>query len=72
MIHGQLAKYICRKLRQYTAVLFLVLECAVPCFERYHTLQNYVYDDESRDGARPLKEGRGRPYQRGRRRSLRN
>ena len=56
----------------YSCAIFGVRMCPVPCFERYHTLQNYVYDDESRDGPRPLKEGRGRPYQRGRRRSLRN
>lgn len=29
MIHGQLAKYIYRKWRQYTAVLFVVLDCAL-------------------------------------------
>ena len=56
----------------YSCAIFGVRMCPVPCFERYHTLQNYGYDDESRDGPRPLKEGRGRPYQRGRRRSLRN
>lgn len=65
-VHVQKVKTI------YSCAICGVRMCPVPCFERYHTLQNYFYDDESRDGPRRLKEGRGRPYQRGRRRSLRN
>ena len=58
MIHGQLAKSMCRKLRQYTALLFVVSECAL-CLvlKGTHTLQNYFDDDESRDGPQRLKEG---------------
>ena len=56
----------------YSCAICGVRMCPEPCFQRYHTLQHYYYDDESRDGPRRLKEARGRPYQRGRRRSLRN
>ena len=56
----------------YSCAICGVRMCPEPCFQRYHTLQHYYYDDESRDGPRRLKEARGRPYQRGRGRSLRN
>ena len=45
----------------YSCAIFGVIMCPVPCLERYHTLQNYVYDDESGDGPWRLKEERGRP-----------
>lgn len=56
----------------YSCAICGVRMCPEPCFQRYHTLRDFYYDDESRNGPRRLKEGRGRPYQRGRRRSLRN
>ncbi|XP_015748429.1 PREDICTED: piggyBac transposable element-derived protein 4-like [Acropora digitifera] len=56
----------------YSCAICDVRMCPEPCFQRYHTLQHYYYDDESQDGPHRLKEARGRPYQRGRRRSLRN
>lgn len=69
---GQLAKSISRKLRQYKAVLFVVLERAL-CLVLKGTTQckTMFYDVENHDDPWQLKEGRGRPYQRGRR-SLRN
>ena len=45
----------------YSCAIFGVIMCPVPCLERYHTLKNYVYDDESGDGPWRLKEERGRP-----------
>ena len=45
----------------YSCAIFGVIMCPVPSLERYHTLQNYVYDDESGDGPWRLKEERGRP-----------
>ncbi|XP_068754290.1 piggyBac transposable element-derived protein 4-like [Montipora capricornis] len=56
----------------YSCAICGVRMCPEPCFQMYHTLQHYYYDGESRDGPRRLKEARGRPYQRERRRSLRN
>lgn len=46
--------------------------CQEPCFQRYHTLRDYYYNDEEREGPRRLKEGRGRPRARGRARTLQN
>lgn len=40
----------------YSCAICGVRLCPVPCFERYHTLQNYVYD-ESRDGPSGQKKG---------------
>ena len=56
----------------YTCAICGVRMCPEPCFKRYHTLENYYFDDDSYSGPRRLKEGGGRPFQRGRRRSLRN
>ena len=56
----------------YSCAIRGVRMCPVSCFGRYYSLQNYVSDDENCDGPWWLKEGRGRPYQRGRRKSLRN
>ena len=46
--------------------------CQEPCFQRYHTLRDYHYNDEEKEGPRRLKEGRGRPRSRGRARTLHN
>lgn len=35
--------------------------CPYPCFQRYHTLRDYLFDDPSRDGPKRLKDGNGRP-----------
>lgn len=43
----------------YSCAICGVRLCPVPCFERYHTLQNYVYRDESRDGPSGQKKGEG-------------
>lgn len=55
----------------YSCNICGVRMCPEPCVQMYHTIQEYSYDDESRDGPGWLNEARGRPYQRGRR-SLRN
>jgi len=65
-VHVQKVKTI------YSCAICGVRMCPEPCFQRYHTMQDYFFEDESRNGPRRLKEGRGRPYQRGRRRTLRN
>ena len=39
---------------------------------RYHTLRDHHFNDEDREGPRRLKEGRGRPWDRGRGRVLQN
>ena len=39
---------------------------------RYHTLRNYHFNDEDREGPRCLKEGKGRPRDRVRGRVLQN
>ena len=39
--------------------------CLEPCFLRYHTLRDFHFNDEDREGPRHLKEGRGRPQGRG-------
>ena len=59
MIHGQLAKYIYRKWRQYTAVLFVVLDCALCLVLKGITHCKTVYGDESRDGPSGQKKGEG-------------
>ena len=46
--------------------------CLEPCFVRYHTLRDYHFNDEDREGPRHLKEGKGRPRDRGRGRVLQN
>ena len=56
----------------YTCAVCGVRMCPEPCFHRFHTLQDYYFDDNHYNGPRRLKEGGGRPFQRGRRRSLRN
>ena len=43
----------------YSCAICGVRLCPVPCFERYHTLQNYVYGDESRDSPSGQKKGEG-------------
>ena len=35
--------------------------CPYPCFQRYHTLRDYLFDDPSRDDPKRLKDGNGRP-----------
>ena len=56
----------------YSCAICGVRMCVEPCFLRYHTMQNYYFDDDACDGPRRLKEGIGRPFQRGRKRVLRN
>ena len=56
----------------YTCAICGVRMCPEPCFLRYHTLQDYYFDDDRYNGPRRLKEGEGRPFQRGRKRALRN
>ena len=56
----------------YTCAVCGVRMCPEPCFHRFHTLQDYHFDDNRYNGPRRLKDGGGRPFQRGRRRSLRN
>ena len=56
----------------YTCAICGVRMCIEPCFKRYHTMQDYYFDDSRYGGSRRLKEGGGRPFRRGRRRSLRN
>ena len=56
----------------YTCAVCGVRMCLEPCFHRFHTLQDYYFDDNRYNGPRRLKEGGGRPFQRGLRRSLRN
>lgn len=56
----------------YTCAVCGVRMCPEPCFQRYHTEQNYYFDDNRYNGPRRLKEGGGRPFQRGRRRLLWN
>lgn len=56
----------------YTCAICGVRMCIEPCFKRYHTMQDYYFDDSRYGGSRRLKEREGRPFRRGRRRSLRN
>ena len=36
--------------------------CPAPCFERYHTLQEYLFDDPERNNsAKRLKDVTGKP-----------
>ena len=45
----------------YECGIFQVRMCPAPCFERYHTLQQYLFDDPERNGAKRLKDVHGRP-----------
>ena len=45
----------------YECGICQVRMCPAPCFERYHTLQQYLFDDPERNGAKRLKDVRGRP-----------
>ena len=56
----------------YTCAVCGVRTCPEPCLHRFHTLQDYYFDDNRYNGPRRMKEGGGRPFQRRRRRSLRN
>ena len=56
----------------YTCAICGVRMCIEPCFKRFHTMQDYYFDDSHYGGSRRLKEGGGRPFRRGRRRALRN
>ena len=56
----------------YSCAICGVRMCPEPCFKRFHTMQNYFLDDATRDGACRLQEGRGRPFQRGKRHTLQN
>ena len=44
--------------------------CPEPCFKRFHIMQDYYFDDSRYGRSRRLKEGGGRPFHRGRRRSF--
>ena len=54
----------------YTCAICGVRMCPEPCFKRFHTMQDYYFDDSRYSGYRWLKEGGGRPFHGGRRRSL--
>ena len=54
----------------YTSAVCGVRMCPEPCFQMYHTFHDYYFDDNRYNGPRRLKEGGGRPFRRGRRRSL--
>lgn len=56
----------------YSCAVCGVRICLEPCFLRYHTLRDYHFNDEEREGPRRLKEGRGRPRARERGRVLQN
>ena len=45
----------------YECAICQVRMCPAPCFERYHTLQQYLFDDPERNGAKRLKDVHGRP-----------
>ena len=45
----------------YECGICQVRMCPAPCFERYHTLQQYLFDDPERNGAKRLKDVHGRP-----------
>lgn len=46
---------------QYSCAVCGVRMCPHPCFMRYHTMEDYYFNDESRQGPRRLSEPRGRP-----------
>ncbi|PFX34730.1 PiggyBac transposable element-derived protein 1 [Stylophora pistillata] len=46
---------------QYSCAVCGVHMCPDPCFMRYHTMVDYHFNDESRQGPRRLAEPRGRP-----------
>ena len=54
----------------YSCAICGVSKCPDPCFHRYHTMVDYLFNDESRNGPRRLSEGCGRPSARGRPRQL--
>ena len=56
----------------YTCAICGVIMCPEPCFKRFHTMQDYYFDDSNYNGPRRLKKGVERPFHRGRRRSLKN
>ena len=62
-----------RVLTSYKCGLCGVHMCPSPCFEKYHTLQDYLYDDPEYGAATPrLKpQNPGRPFARGRPRQMR-
>lgn len=43
----------------YSCAVCGVSMCPHPCFYRYHTMVDYLFNDESRNGPRRLSEGRG-------------
>ena len=45
----------------YECGICQVRMCPAPCFERYHTLQQYLFDDPERNGAKRLEDVHGRP-----------
>ncbi|XP_031570879.1 piggyBac transposable element-derived protein 4-like [Actinia tenebrosa] len=50
-----------RVLTKFECGICHVYMCAAPCFQRYHTLQEYLFDDPSREGAKRIKDVNGRP-----------
>ena len=56
----------------YSCAVCGVRMCLEPCFLRYHTLRDFYFNDEDREGPRSLKEGGGRPRTSGRGRVLQN
>ena len=45
----------------YSCAVCGVCMCPDPCFMRYHTMVEYHFNDESRQGPRRLAQARGRP-----------
>lgn len=54
----------------YSCAVCSVSMCPDPRFHRYHTMVDYLFNDESRNGPRRLSEGHGRPRARGRPKQL--
>lgn len=53
--------HIHRVLTKFECGICHVYMCPAPCFHRYHTLREYLFDDPSRDGAKRIKDVNGRP-----------
>ena len=54
----------------YSCAVCAIHMCLEPCFLRYHSFRDYHFNDEDCEGPRRLKEGGGRPRDRGRGRVL--
>ena len=59
--HRNCGVHIQRVETVYECGISQVRMCPAPCFERYHTLQQYLFNDPERNGAKRLKDVHGRP-----------